>query len=108
MITLIFILVAAIAKAISDTLWHHFETSIFKKLNPKWWNPNVSWEYVKLIVKYRPDAWHLSNSFMIVAFIFSCVFYENWIWNKWSDLVVYGLAFNACFNILYNHILRKK
>ena len=44
---LLFISIAAIFNAIMDTLWTHYPISVFKNLDPKWWNPNQSWIYVK-------------------------------------------------------------
>jgi hypothetical protein len=42
---MIYLILAAIFNLIMDTLTHHFNTSVFKGLNPKWWNPNESWQY---------------------------------------------------------------
>jgi hypothetical protein len=66
----LFILLAAICKAVADTLQHHFESSVFKYKDPRFWNPAVSWQYAYRIrfTKYPVDAWHLSNSLMIIFF----------------------------------------
>ena len=34
--------IGGLSKAIRDTVSHHFEESIFSKLNPKFWNPLIS------------------------------------------------------------------
>lgn len=108
MITLLLISLAAIFKAVADTLQHHFDTSIFKKLNPKWWNPVVSCDYVGFLpfTKYRPDAWHLANSGMIISFICAVVFSHPVIaW--WLAIIIGGVVFNIVFNLFYNQILVK-
>jgi hypothetical protein len=66
--------------SVMDILAHHFPRSIFKKLNPQWWNPKKSWKNVyvdwdKGIKKYKftifPDAWHTFKYLMILFFIAS-------------------------------------
>jgi hypothetical protein len=96
---MIWIVLAAIFKATADKLSHHFEKSIFKNLNPKWWNPNVSWEYVKFIpfTKYRPDAWHIANSLMIVCFAIAA-------FGITLKMLVTGVVFILIFNLFYNKI----
>lgn len=109
MISLSFILLAAIFKAIADTLQFHFDTSVFKKLPKQFWNPAESYKYVKFIplTKFRPDSWHLANSGMIVSFILAVIFYEQqlkWVW----ELLIGGTAFNIMFGLFYDVILRRK
>ncbi len=41
-ISIILLVLGGIGKAIRDTLAHHFEKSIFKNLNPYFWNPVLS------------------------------------------------------------------
>lgn len=108
MITLLLISLAAIFKAVADTLQHHFDTSIFKKLNPKWWNPVVSCDYVGFLpfTKYRPDAWHLANSGMIISFICAVVL-SHPVTAWWLAIIIGGVVFNIVFNLFYNQILVK-
>lgn len=59
MTTYVFFALAAFFNAFMDVLLWRFPTSVFKDLNPKWWNPNVSWQYVKPFLGWmRLDAWH--------------------------------------------------
>lgn len=109
MTSLLIILLAAIFKAIADTLQHHYSTSVFRKLPYQYWNPNESWKYIKFIplTKFRPDAWHLANSAMIVSFILAVIFYEQqlkWFW----ELAIAGVSFNVIFGLFYDLILRRK
>ena len=107
MITLLLISLAAIFKAVADTLQHHFDTSVFAKLNPKFWNPVISCNYAKFLpfTKYRLDGWHLANSGMIVFFILAVVFASPVkLW--WLAIIICGVVFNLVFNLFYNQILR--
>jgi len=107
MITAIFILLAAICKAVADTLYHHYDTSVFARLNPKWWNPVVSCNYVGFIpfTEYRPDGWHIANSLMIVAFIAAAVLHRSFA-SWWVEVIAFGIGFNIIFSLFYNKILR--
>lgn len=98
---------ASIMKAVADTLEHHYDTSIFKKWNSKWWNPAESYLVVKFLpwTKYRPDPWHLANSCMMVLVVLYGFFYEP-VFSKWYlELAMYGglwiLPFNLCYNTLF-------
>lgn len=107
MITILLISLAAIFKALADTLQHHFDTSVFSKLNQKFWNPVVSCDHAKFIpfTKYRMDAWHIANSGMITAFIVAVVFatpVKYW----WLSIIICGIIFNLVFNLFYNQIFR--
>ncbi|HYH15586.1 MAG TPA: hypothetical protein VD794_10210, partial [Flavisolibacter sp.] len=99
MLFIICITLAAICKAVADTLYHHYGTSIFSNYNEKWWNPNESWKHAKFFpyTKYRVDAWHLANSGMISFFLAAGV---------WNDLNVYkGLEFigaGVLFIVVFN------
>lgn len=103
--TVLFICLAAICKAIADTLRDHFDTSVFKWKNPKWWNPVISWKYVGYIrfTKYHPDAWHLCNSGMIIFFSLAIAFHRPVI--QWYyEWAIAGVVFNLVFNLFYGKI----
>lgn len=74
-LSLLFVALAAICKAVSDVVYHHVGRSIFKDLDPNFWNPDVSWKTAKTIFAYKLDAWHLFNSGMIFFFMLAVVFY---------------------------------
>jgi uncharacterized membrane protein YccC len=108
-----FLVLAAVFSAVADTLADHFETSIFKWKDPRWWKKDVSWQHVGFIrfTKYRPDAWHLSKSAMIVCFILFGLLFPfsmHGFWVAVISLVILGGVFNLTFNIFYNHLLRRK
>lgn len=98
-VSVICIMIAAISKALCDTIQFKFEFSKLKSLG-NWWNPRKSWElkykyYLKLTKKhwwylglYKPtydekfaysttilvfltDAWHLWNTVHHISFLIS-------------------------------------
>lgn len=108
-ISIILLLFASFFKAVADTLQHHFETSVFKKKDPRFWNPNESWKHTRFIplTKYRADAWHLANSAMIVSFISFGVFYTPLKYEWWTEIAAAGILFNLLFGLFYSKLLRK-
>lgn len=107
MLTFIFISFAAVCKALADTVYFHYYTSVFSdkgQFDEYFWNPDKSWIYAKRIRGYKIDAWHLSNSGMIVFFVLAAMAHDiDWQW--WIQLPVLGtqfiLMFNMCFNKLF-------
>lgn len=111
------IALASTCSAIIDTISYHYYTSIFTKYNkPEFWNPEVSWttSYIKY-TKYKPDAWHLFKSLMIVLMCLSGVI-GIVVGAKLGVLMFYwyiggfissGLIWNVVFNILFNKILKR-
>ncbi|HEU4901187.1 MAG TPA: hypothetical protein VFT06_00305 [Flavisolibacter sp.] len=106
---LIGVVLAAFSKAVADTLAHHFATSVFKWRDKRFWEPSTSCNYVGFIrfTKYRPDAWHLSNSLQIVSWCAAIAFATNLPFAWWQILIVAGVVFNLVFNLFYNKILKR-
>lgn len=100
---------AAFFKAVSDTLAHHFDTSVFRfKLLSPFWNPNhPKNDEVKRIFNYPLDAWHISNSIMVCLFI-AGIFFPVDVSFWWRALlyVCLGGLFILVFNIFYDKVLR--
>lgn len=105
MIPVLFIVLAAFFKAVADTLQHHYSTSVFKNMKAEWWDPAVSWRHVKTIFGYRPDAWHLANSAMIICFVAASVS-KGYPFLWWLMFAGYGVIFCIVFNIFYDKVLR--
>ena len=113
---------AAISKAIRDTLSYHFETSIFKYYNPKFWNPSISWKNKyknypedqkakffgsKTFLVWITDAWHLFDmlSYLFLAISFTIILPVNMdIVTAIALFVVYILMFFISFEIIYKLI----
>lgn len=115
-ISLILVVLAAIANACMDNLSHHWYKSIFNKLNSKFWNPEISWKlgYIPH-TKYKFDAWHIFKSTMIICLCAAIALYNpEWLFpgnRKYSCFIafcLFGIAWNGTFNLFYNHILNRK
>lgn len=130
----IFWSLAAICNSIMDKTNHHYYNSIFVKLNPIWWNGEISWKnkYVdgnpslgfrKLFPKSKSilqkinypvqltDAWHFFKTLMIIFLALSVITFKTTISSCEGYLlllVIYGFVWNISFNLFYNHILKLK
>jgi len=112
MITIILICVAAICKALSDTLCFHNEYFVkkFPKRNTDFWKINVVSKKVKTIFRYPLDAWHISNSIGICCFL--ATIFTGDILNASIrvhpavNYCLYGIIFCAVFNLFYYKIFR--
>ena len=110
MLSIIFIILAAICDSVIDTVTHHFSTSVFKSKNPDFWDPSLSWKNSTMIFGYKIDAWHLFKSAMIVLFTLAIVFSGNFPYSlKWYfQIPIFGIIWVIVFNTFYNKILRRK
>jgi len=117
--------------AVMDTLKDHFSISVFKNLNPHFWNPAISWKnkYVDgdpakghrkitilcLTFDY-PDAlsdgWHffkvLREGFNILAIVSALIIphVDFTIFGSLIFITVAGIFRNWSFNLFYNHLLK--
>jgi hypothetical protein len=113
MISLALIFFAAFFNSVMDACENepNYNESIFKKLPHQFWLKEQSWKYVKKIFGYRPDAWHLSKSAMIICFVLAIIFFDIPI-KKWQDVAVCiiagGLTWNFTFWLFYNKIFGVK
>jgi hypothetical protein len=106
MMTYIFILIAAIFNAIMDTLWTKYNQSIFKGLNPNWWNPNESWKHMSNWMGWvRFDAWHIAKFGMIGCITLSIVSYNTF---SIYDIVLIPSIWSFSFELFYSKILKSK
>ena len=96
----ILIIIAAICKAVVDTISQHPKTTI---LTGKFWQ---LWPHDKFIpfTKYPLDGWHLCNSLMILCLIVSGVL-PGYLW--YIDILAAGILWILTFNLFYNKILVK-
>lgn len=106
MVSLILFVLAAAFKAVADTLAHHFDTSVFRNLNRKFWDggDTTAPNYLPF-TKYPLDGWHLSNSLFLASSMLASVLYTP-LFNTWIDFAIIGTSFVIVFNTLYNKILR--
>jgi hypothetical protein len=106
-LTAVVIILAAICKAVADTVTHHYDTSIFRKKDRKFWDPAISWKYAKNfpLTTMKMDGWHYANSGMIFFFCAAIVAHvplAPW----YLEYPVAGFLFNIWFSFFYNKILR--
>jgi len=136
MTSLILLIFAGFFNAIMDTLFTHYSSSIFKNLNPLFWNPEVSWQnkwaqpfpqpyepkwyyfcwpppykerfpYSSTIFVWMTDAWHLSKSLMLACIMGAVVLYKP-IFGGWLDFWLYYGAFTFTFTMFYSYIFVAK
>jgi hypothetical protein len=119
-ISVILVIVAGIAKAFMDTLQFHYYEMRWK-LNPQYWNPEISWQnkytwgkdkpkFIQWLLKgplvFITDGWHLMqfvflNSIMIVPAILQPYY------NPFLAFLVIRTIFGILFFLFYNYILIK-
>ena len=117
MISLLFVFLAAVCNAVMDKTQFHYHKSIFKFLNPYFWNGEISWQnkYVnrdflqglKSIPVQFTDAFHLFKSLMIIFFAIAVIEYKQII-HPVIDLLMIGSVWNGTFNIFFNKILHNE
>lgn len=107
-------IISGISKAGRDTLAHHFESSVFKDLNPLFWNPllsgNNKWKNgdktqgekfplsTTLLVSLT-EAWHIFetlNVFFICVGVGLMVFGIG-LWGAVIARVLYGIGFTIAY-----------
>ena len=99
---------ASTFSAIADIVENeNFSSSVFSKLNVRFWYKRESWKYAKRIFGYKVDAWHLSKSLMICSFVIASVLYETFI-STVVDIILFGVAYNLNFSLWYHVLLRKR
>jgi hypothetical protein len=97
---------AAICKALADTLDQHFDKSIFRHKNRKYWDPNVNIKSAPQIFGYPLDVWHIANSIGIFSWLAIPHFYNQQLRYWWLDYAAGGMIFIIVFNIFYNKLFR--
>jgi hypothetical protein len=116
---IILIILAACCNSIMDIVENeNFNSSVFARHDYRFWYKRVSWKYAGKIFGYKIDAWHLFKSTMIlllcgvvITYHYIPLFRCEMIWQSsyaWmADALIFGIAWNLPFNLLYNKILRK-
>lgn len=112
MITTILIIIASICNAIMDIIRFRFNESIFRNLNPNYFNPNVSYlnqnNIWYKVLKQAPDLWHNAKSLMIICICVAISIEGKLLFESvWLNIIYLGIVWNIVFNVFYNIILRK-
>jgi hypothetical protein len=106
---ILFVVLMAFFKSLSDTLIHHFDTSVFKRWKGnKFVDSQVSWKekynyglFVRWIRGTWGDLWHLSNSAMLTsAFVaFALAIQSDVVW--WHQVLIYWVVYGVVFEFFY-------
>lgn len=109
-------IISGVSKAGRDTLAHHFESSIFKNLNPLFWNPvlsgNNKWKdgnkengekffLSSTLWVALTEAWHIFetlNVFFLCVSVGFMVFYMG-LWGAVISRVLYGISFTIYYRL---------
>ena len=82
-VSLVLVLLGTVFRAAKDTITHHFDKSIFSRLDPNFWNPAKSWKnkYDQRVPQLGPaffgsttflvfttDGWHLMQFGMLSCY----------------------------------------
>lgn len=84
----------------------NFYTSVFRNLNVRFWYKRESWKYGKMVFGWRFDSWHVAKSAMVVLLALAIVLYKPLV-NWWTDILIYGAAWNLVFNLFLNKLFKK-
>lgn len=127
-------ILAAVFKAVMDTLNFRYKTSIFSKRghvhidHEYFWNPAVSWrnKYKNRVPERGPrfpgsttvfvfltDAWHLAQFFcklMVTVCIVTALLidYNQGFWGVIIALIAYGASFSVVFEACFSKIFCRK
>jgi hypothetical protein len=101
-VSIVFILIAALFDAMRDTIQHHFKKSIFNCKNQKWndfFNMEVSnkKDFIPY-TKYRFDGFHVSKSLSIIFLVLAIVGFNLLL------VILFGCLWILSFNLFYNDI----
>lgn len=122
MISLPFVIVAALCKAIMDKIQFHFNESVFKDSNRYFFDPELSWvnKYKNHSPSQGPkffgsttifvmftDAWHLFGSIQRLMWILAIVLYKPTIaW--WADGMILMASHMIVFHVLFTYAFMRK
>lgn len=112
----LFCLFAGFGKALRDTLAHHFETSIFRNLNPQFWNPVLSgankwkngdrtqgekFKFSSTLLVSFTEAWHIGETINVAFLILGTgLLVYSGIGLLWA-LLLARVAYGISFTVLY-------
>lgn len=106
--------ISGIGKAIRDTLAHHFERSVFKDLNPLFWNPvlsgNNKWKNgdrnqgekfflsTTLLVSLT-EGWHIGETINVLFLVLGVglITYSIGLWGVIIARIIYGISFTIAY-----------
>jgi hypothetical protein len=133
MISLILFGIAGMFNAIMDKINFNFKSSIFRNMNPMFWDVRVSWKnmwkwplepftgwyyfglykprykekfpYSTTWLVWTTDAWHLAKALMLGCVTVGVVLYSPVLGGFW-DVVLFYVGFTGVFTYFYDYILK--
>lgn len=136
MISLLLMVIAGALNAVMDRIAFTFKSSIFKNLNPYFWDVRQSWKnqwkqplqqstnawyyfglyksryqenypFSSTFLVWTTDAWHLAKSLMLGLITTSIICY-NPIFGGILDIFILYCGFTISFTYIYEYILKAK
>lgn len=123
MISLIFLIFAAICSSIMDVVSFRYDLSVFRNLNKEFWNPSYSWRNKwkngdpnqgekffgsSTFLVLFTDSWHLFKSLMILFVALAITSYTEITKYLILDIFIYRIAFGLIFEIFFSKLWRVK
>lgn len=134
MVSIILIAIAGMFNALYEIIFVFFDQSIFRNLNPLFWDPQISWKnkwaqpypqppekkwyyfgfyprykerfpYSSTIFVWVTDAWHLFKALMLACIMAAIVLYVP-VFGTTVDFFVLYCSFTFTFTIFYDYIFR--
>lgn len=134
MTALLFIILAGMFNAGYEIIFVAYKQSVFKNLNPQFWDPQSSWIYKwKYPLQIAPvkwyyfgfqprykerfpysssmfvwltDAWHCMKALMLACIMLAVITYEP-MTTAFLDFIILYCAFTFTFTMFYEYVFRK-
>lgn len=136
MISLVLMMIAGALNAVMDRIAFTFKSSVFKNLNPFFWDVRQSWKnqwkqplrppyndwyyfglykprhqenypFSSTFLVWTTDAWHLAKSLMLGLIATSIICYKP-VAGGLVDIFLLYSAFTVSFTYFYEYILKAK
>lgn len=107
---ILFAMFSGVCIGVAETLDDHFDFSIFKKLNPNFWDKNKAWKlkYFTWIPDAFTDAWHIFKTIALFSGAFGYVYVRHSELEPWQIICALCYFYNWAFTLFYDVILIKK
>ena len=114
-LSIIFIVIAAISKAAMDVLSFNYYESIFSNINDQYFNPSISWAnkwddngserflFSSTLLVFLTDGWHLFQ-FLFLSFMFGALVVYTPFENMVIDFLILRIVFGLVFELFYDYV----
>lgn len=103
----ILIFLAAVFNAVMDKTkdYIQYRTSLFYGLDERFWSDEKKTNFI-YGSKYKPNAWHLSKSAMLICLLAIPFVYKPFL--GIFDYLIFGTEWILIFNLFYNKLLKRQ